>query len=180
MRIGDIHGCYQELLDLIEAAGLTKEDTVISVGRHGGEIPQSSTSSRPVRGAHAVMGNHELKNICWRRGELHPTLSQRITVAAHQPSAAEGSASQGARWTSSTAGCCHGMRMAGRLHFQRCDQLTDAYWPRRGCLSTAAWATPAILWLSMCWRRASENRSAVSGGRGADRSLKIRTLLTLY
>ena len=79
MRIGDIHGCYQELLDLIEAAGLTKEDTVISVGRHGGEIPQSSTSSRPVRGAHAVMGNHELKNICWRRGELHPTLSQRIS-----------------------------------------------------------------------------------------------------
>lgn len=32
IAIGDIHGCDQELLDLLEAAGATERDRIISVG----------------------------------------------------------------------------------------------------------------------------------------------------
>lgn len=32
LLIGDIHGCYQELLNLIDQAGLTAADWVIALG----------------------------------------------------------------------------------------------------------------------------------------------------
>ncbi len=80
--IGDIHGCYQELLDLVAAAGLTEEDEVISVGDMVDRGPGDAEVLhffRTRRNARAVMGNHELKHVRWRRGELRPALSQRIS-----------------------------------------------------------------------------------------------------
>ncbi|MFT5680698.1 MAG: serine/threonine protein phosphatase 1 [Myxococcota bacterium] len=80
--IGDIHGCFEELCELVAAAGLTEDDEVISVGDMVDRGPGDAAvldffRTRP--NARAVMGNHELKHIRWRRGELRPALSQRIS-----------------------------------------------------------------------------------------------------
>ena len=79
--IGDIHGCYQELCDLIAAAELTDEDEIISVGDLVDRGPDDAAVVRFFQTdprARAIKGNHELKHIRWRKGELGPALSQRI------------------------------------------------------------------------------------------------------
>ena len=78
--IGDIHGCYEELLALLEAAGISDEDEVISVGDmvDSGPCPADVLGffrSRPR--ARAILGNHERKHILWRRGLSEPKPSQR-------------------------------------------------------------------------------------------------------
>jgi serine/threonine protein phosphatase 1 len=75
--IGDIHGCYDELLELLNQISPAEDDLLISVG----DIVDRGPKSLPVfdffqnrENAIVVMGNHERKHIC---GSL--SLAQRIT-----------------------------------------------------------------------------------------------------
>ncbi|MBI2301460.1 MAG: metallophosphoesterase [Armatimonadetes bacterium] len=80
--IGDIHGCWDELQELLDRAGLSDGDEVISLGDfvdRGLGTPQVLAFFRDGPGRLAVQGNHERKH--WRsfRGETDAALSQRIT-----------------------------------------------------------------------------------------------------
>lgn len=80
--IGDIHGCFDELQALLDAAGLGADDAIISLG----DLVDRGPSSRAVVDffattpqASAIMGNHERKHMRHARGELKLSLSQQIT-----------------------------------------------------------------------------------------------------
>jgi len=80
--IGDIHGCYDELAALVDAAGLSGDDEIIAVGDlfDRGSQPLAVLDfflTQP--NARAVMGNHERKHIRAANGELEPARSQMIT-----------------------------------------------------------------------------------------------------
>ncbi len=64
--IGDIHGCYDELRDLLEVAAVAADDVVVSVGDlvDRGPRPREVVAwfrARP--GAVVLMGNHERKHV---------------------------------------------------------------------------------------------------------------------
>ena len=80
--IGDIHGCYEELHELLEKSGLTSGDSIITLGDivdRGPETPQVLNFFRSHPEASSLMGNHERKHLRWSRGELSPAISQRIS-----------------------------------------------------------------------------------------------------
>src|SRR5689334_8305953 len=64
--IGDIHGCYAELLELFDVAALASTDTVVSVGDLVDRGPEPAEVVRWFRarpGAVVLMGNHERKHV---------------------------------------------------------------------------------------------------------------------
>lgn len=67
--IGDIHGCYHELLELLSLVGVTDEDIVVSVGDLVDRGPDSPAvlryfQERCAAGrAVVLMGNHERKHV---------------------------------------------------------------------------------------------------------------------
>lgn len=69
--VGDIHGCGDELHDLLEEVGLTADDALISAGDLLGKGPDGAGVVRFFRehGHRAVLGNHDAKLLSWRRGE---------------------------------------------------------------------------------------------------------------
>jgi len=70
--VGDIHGCYVELLTLLDKAGLGDEDAIISVGDFvdvGPETPQVLKFFQEQKNAQALMGNHERKHVRGNRGK---------------------------------------------------------------------------------------------------------------
>jgi hypothetical protein len=80
--IGDIHGCYAELLELLEKTGPASDDKIIALGDivdRGPETPQVLDFFQSKLNAASLLGNHERKHLRWYRGELHPALSQRIS-----------------------------------------------------------------------------------------------------
>ncbi len=80
--IGDIHGCYVELRDLLDKAGLGDDDLILSLGDfvdRGPETLQVLDFFHAHPNAHALMGNHERKHVRAARGELKLSLSQRIS-----------------------------------------------------------------------------------------------------
>jgi len=80
--IGDIHGCYAELLALLDKAGLGEEDQIIALGDivdRGPEPVQVVEFFRTYPNALSLAGNHERKHVRARKGELRPALSQIIT-----------------------------------------------------------------------------------------------------
>ncbi len=80
--VGDIHGCYAELCDLLDQAGLSPDDEIIALGDivdRGPESPQVLDFFRRQPNAHSLMGNHERKHVRSLAGELQPALSQIIT-----------------------------------------------------------------------------------------------------
>jgi serine/threonine protein phosphatase 1 len=82
--IGDIHGCYLELLDLLDRAGLGASDEVLAVGDildRGPDGPQVLDFFRTRPGASSILGNHERKHLRSARGEVEPAPSQQITRA---------------------------------------------------------------------------------------------------
>lgn len=81
MVIGDIHGCYDEFLELLELVGFTSNDRVVSVGDMVDRGPKSMEvvdyfASRPGR-CLAVRGNHEQKHLHSRGGKID-SLAGRI------------------------------------------------------------------------------------------------------
>ena len=79
--IGDIHGCYRELLDLLDRAALTKDDRLIAIGDIVNRGPESRRSlaffmKRAPERAFSIMGNHEHGHIqAHKRGKQRPPLS---------------------------------------------------------------------------------------------------------
>jgi serine/threonine protein phosphatase 1 len=79
--IGDIHGCYTELMDLLDRAGLTSEDEIIAVGDlvdRGPDSPRVLEFFRSHPQARSLLGNHERKHLRSYRKEISPALSQQI------------------------------------------------------------------------------------------------------
>lgn len=79
--IGDIHGCYDELEELLDKAGLADEDEIIAVGDlidRGPYSPRVLDWFRSTPNARSIMGNHERKHIRAYHGDLDPSKSQVI------------------------------------------------------------------------------------------------------
>jgi len=79
--IGDIHGCLDELRELIDRAALCAGDQIIALGDVVDRGPHSAGVVRFLREhpqARSIRGNHEQKHILSRRGRLQPSLSQNI------------------------------------------------------------------------------------------------------
>ena len=80
--IGDIHGCYVEMLALLEKAGLGDGDSIIAVGDivdRGPETPQVLDFFRQNGASRALMGNHERKHVRAARHEVRLSISQIIS-----------------------------------------------------------------------------------------------------
>ncbi len=81
--IGDIHGCYEELLDLLDKAGINDDDHILSVGDIINRGPDSANTIRyfmtmPEK-RYAIMGNHEYKLIRAYKQAQMPSLSMLYT-----------------------------------------------------------------------------------------------------
>ncbi|MEC7987535.1 MAG: metallophosphoesterase [Myxococcota bacterium] len=81
--IGDVHGCYEELMLLLKKLSFSDEDEVICVG----DLIDRGPNPRAVveffmqhDNAHSLLGNHEDKHIRIHSGELTPALSQKICI----------------------------------------------------------------------------------------------------
>lgn len=80
--IGDIHGCYNELQELLARSGIADSDATIALGDiidRGPESMQVLDFFRRQPNARSLMGNHERKHVRASRGELKLALSQVIT-----------------------------------------------------------------------------------------------------
>lgn len=80
--IGDIHGCYAELQDLLDKASLNSDDQIISIGDlidRGDDSASVVQFFRDTPNASAIMGNHERKHIRWFDDQVEPAASQIIT-----------------------------------------------------------------------------------------------------
>jgi hypothetical protein len=79
--IGDIHGCADELADLLDRVGPSAEDTIVGLGDLVDRGPRPVAVVERFRDdprCRAILGNHEDKHLRWQRGELAPALSQTI------------------------------------------------------------------------------------------------------
>ncbi len=72
--IGDVHGCYAELQDLLRKVDSSQKDRLISVGDLIAKGPDSAAVldwALRTPNLECVLGNHELRLLdCWRRGRL--------------------------------------------------------------------------------------------------------------
>jgi serine/threonine protein phosphatase 1 len=81
--VGDIHGCFAELEDLLEKAALSQDDGIVAVGDivdRGPETGKVLDFFQSRSQAHSVMGNHERKHVLGRQGRVPLALSQRIAI----------------------------------------------------------------------------------------------------
>lgn len=80
--IGDIHGCYEELMELLDRAGLCSDDEIIGIGDivdRGPDTPKVLEFFRSNPQRYSLMGNHERKHIRSFRREIPPSTSQIIS-----------------------------------------------------------------------------------------------------
>lgn len=80
--IGDIHGCMDELRDLLDKAGLADDDDIIAIGDlvdRGPDSPGALSFFRTTPRARSVMGNHERKHVRIWQGRAEAAASQIIT-----------------------------------------------------------------------------------------------------
>jgi serine/threonine protein phosphatase 1 len=80
--IGDIHGCYAELQDLLAKAALNSDDQIISIGDmvdRGLDSASVIEFFRDTPNAESIMGNHERKHVRWFDDQVEPAASQIIT-----------------------------------------------------------------------------------------------------
>ncbi len=72
--IGDVHGCWDELQDLLGAVSASAADRLISVGDLICKGPRSRAVldwAMRTKNLEVVLGNHELRFLsCWRRREI--------------------------------------------------------------------------------------------------------------
>jgi len=79
--VGDIHGCYAELLELVEKAGLAENDQLIALGDLVDRGPGSEAVLRYFIGhdrRRSLLGNHERKHLLAWRHEGSLSASQRM------------------------------------------------------------------------------------------------------
>jgi serine/threonine protein phosphatase 1 len=87
--IGDIHGCYDELQNLLDQAGIGDDDQIVAVGDivdRGPDTPAVLDFFRTTPNSISVRGNHERKHIKSYHGLSASAPSQRIS--RHQIGAA--------------------------------------------------------------------------------------------
>jgi len=80
--IGDIHGCYEELQDLIQKAGLSEDDLILSIGDcvdRGPDTPAVLRFFNEQKNSQLIMGNHERKHVRASRHEVKLSRSQIIS-----------------------------------------------------------------------------------------------------
>jgi serine/threonine protein phosphatase 1 len=80
--IGDIHGCYAELQDLLDKAALSADDEIIALGDivdRGPDSPRVLDFFQTRPNARSIQGNHERKHLRSFAGEIPPARSQQIT-----------------------------------------------------------------------------------------------------
>lgn len=80
--VGDLHGCYTELQDLLEKVGIDEGDSILSVGDlvdRGEESPAVINFFSATPNVRAVMGNHERKHIRAYAGQTPASKAQTIT-----------------------------------------------------------------------------------------------------
>jgi predicted phosphodiesterase len=86
--VGDVHGCLDELLALLAAAGRTPDDRVVLVGDLVAKGPKSAGVVRWAREskADAVLGNHDAHVLRAARGDprvgrLHRAVAETLSAA---------------------------------------------------------------------------------------------------
>jgi serine/threonine protein phosphatase 1 len=80
--IGDIHGCYKELQDLLQKAGLSEDDLIVSIGDcvdRGPDTPAVLRFFNEQKSRRLIMGNHERKHDRASRYEVKLSRSQIIS-----------------------------------------------------------------------------------------------------
>ena len=80
--IGDIHGCFVELQDLLDKAGIADDDRIIALGDivdRGPDTPQVLDFFCNSTFRLSLMGNHERKHVRGARHEVQLALSQIIS-----------------------------------------------------------------------------------------------------
>jgi len=80
--IGDIHGCHDEFQALLDKAGLTDTDLIVSVGDcvdRGPGTPAVMKFFQENPNALLIMGNHERKHVRANRHEVKLARSQKIS-----------------------------------------------------------------------------------------------------
>lgn len=80
--IGDIHGCYDELQMLLEAAALTADDQIIAVGDLIDRGPKPADVIRffiETPNAHAILGNQDDLHLQAAAGDIRLPKAQKIT-----------------------------------------------------------------------------------------------------
>jgi serine/threonine protein phosphatase 1 len=83
--VGDVHGCFAELMQLLTKVDFSGEDLLISVGDMVDRGPDSLKTARFFRdspNAMAVMGNHERRLSGAMKGTIQPAWSQMHTMTA--------------------------------------------------------------------------------------------------
>lgn len=67
--VGDIHGCRDELVALLERVGFDSDDRLFTVGDHvvRGPAPRRTLDLLERLGARGVRGNHEDRLLRWRK-----------------------------------------------------------------------------------------------------------------
>jgi serine/threonine protein phosphatase 1 len=79
--IGDIHACNDELQDLLQRVGPTRDDQIIALGDVVDRGPDNRgvlEFLRDTPNATTLMGNHERKHVRAARGEVKAAIAQRI------------------------------------------------------------------------------------------------------
>lgn len=80
--IGDIHGCYTELMDLLQIAGIGENDSIIALGDVVDRGPDSTAVLKYFQNqprAWSIMGNHERKHLLSYHKHIAPSKSQLLT-----------------------------------------------------------------------------------------------------
>lgn len=80
--VGDIHGCYEEFIELLDKCSLSDDDEIIALGDiidRGPDSPRVLEFFSFRQNVRSIMGNHERKHIRSYLGKLRPALSQVIT-----------------------------------------------------------------------------------------------------
>jgi serine/threonine protein phosphatase 1 len=81
--IGDIHGCYREMMNLIDKAGLADDDQIVALGDIVDRGPDSASVAdffMTQSNTKCLLGNHEEKHILVSSGILQPAPAQEITM----------------------------------------------------------------------------------------------------
>ena len=68
--IGDVHGCFDQLLALVDKLGPAAGDDIILIGDFVDRGPDSPACTAFARAHRSVMGNHEYKHVRYRDGVL--------------------------------------------------------------------------------------------------------------
>jgi diadenosine tetraphosphatase ApaH/serine/threonine PP2A family protein phosphatase len=83
--VGDIHGCYDELISLLELVGLKADDRIVAVG----DLITKGPKSREVlelfrtdKRFRSVLGNHDLALLKYWRGEAKSLKNSQVITAA--------------------------------------------------------------------------------------------------